>query len=427
MQYRIYRTTCFAAALLLAFAISAGSAHALSDKGYRALHNFSKVLHYIEENYVSEVDEDKLIQGAVQGMVSTLDAHSVYMTPEINRELKVDTTGRFDGVGIEVAVRNNSLVIVAPIKDSPADKAGIKSGDRIVRINGVSTKNMNLGEAVMKMRGSRGSRVTLTLYRDGVAQPFNVSVTRQIISVPSVRAQMLGDGIAYASISSFQQGTSRSLEKSLKELSKKGEVDGLILDLRHNPGGLLEQSVEVSDLFLKSGTIVSTDNKGKEVDRREATAQGTEPDYPMVVLVDEGSASASEIVAGALKDNGRATIIGTKTFGKGSVQTVIDLDDGSGLKITVAFYRTPSGRIINDQGIVPDIVVAAKSPEVAAKEAAAKSLADKVAPVEGDEEKENEKDEEEAKQKPAEKPPLVDYQKEKAIDFLKSKITSKKS
>jgi len=410
------------ATLIFAVSFFARDAGALSDKGYKALHNFTKVLHYIEENYVTQVDEDKLIQGAVQGMVSTLDPHSVYMTPELNRELKVDNSGRFDGVGIEVAVRNNSLVVVAPIKDSPADKAGIKTGDRVMRIDGVSTKNMNLGEAVMKMRGKRGSRVTFAIYREGLPKTFNVSLTRQIINVPSVKSEMFEDGIAFASISSFQQGTLRSLEKSLRELAKKGEIRGLILDLRRNPGGLLEQAVEISDMFLKQGVIVSTENKGKEVDRREASTQGTEPDYPIAILVDGGSASASEIVAGALKDNGRATVIGTKTFGKGSVQTVIDLDDGAGLKITVAYYRTPSGRIIQDQGIVPDIIVEAKPAEP--KQAAAKPR-ENAPPPETEAEKE-ETPEPEVKQKPEEKAPEIDLQKQRAIDFLKSKIAQDK-
>ena len=394
---------------VLAVAFLCRDAHALSDKGYKALHNFSKVLHYIEENYVSEVDEEALLQGAVQGMVSTLDPHSVYMSPEINRELKVDTSGRFDGVGIEVSVRKGELVVVAPIRDSPAARAGIRAGDRIVKINGTATKDINLSEAVMRMRGRRGSRVTLTLAREGEKRPFNVTITRQIINVPSVGYELLGDGIAYASISSFQSGTARSLAKALKGMSKAEPIRGLVLDLRHNPGGLLEQAVEVSDLFLDEGVIVTTDNRGKEVDRREAFPEGTQPDYPIAVLIDGGSASAAEIVAGALKGNGRATVLGTTSFGKGSVQTVIDLDDGAGLKITIAYYRTPSGRLIHDQGVLPDIAVEAEPPK--AKRA----------------EVEAEADEEEAEGAPEAVEPKVDLQRERAIEFLKSKAVIKDS
>ncbi len=378
---------------------------ALTDKGYRSLHNFSKVLHYIEENYVTEVDEEKLIQGAVRGMVDTLDPHSVYMSPEINKELKVDTSGRFDGVGIEVAVKDGVLTVVAPIKDSPADRAGIQTGDRIIKINGDSTKGMNLGEAVTKMRGRRGSRVTLTIAREGEKAPIEVSVTRQIINVPSVSAEALGDGLVYASVSSFQTGTARALEKALKELAKKEPIRGLVLDLRKNPGGLLEQAVAMSDTFLERGIIVTTESRGQEIDRRDAHAEDTEPDYPIVLLVDEGSASASEIVAGALQENGRAKVLGKKSFGKGSVQTVIDLDDGSGLKLTIAYYKTPKGRIIQDQGIIPDIEVEAKPPKEA-------KLPKEAEPEEAEAEAE-------AEELPLVKKPRVDYQKERAIEELR--------
>ncbi len=391
--------------LIISLTVSAifvpASAFSLTDKGYRALHNFSRVLHYIEDNYVSEVDEEKLLQGAIRGMVETLDPHSVYMSPEINRELKVDTKGRFDGVGIEVAVRHGHLVVVAPIKDSPADKAGMQAGDRIIKIDGIPTKGMNLGEAVTKIRGRRRSKVTITIEREGIKNPMDFSMTRQIINVPSVRAEALGDGLGFIEISSFQQGTARSLEKALDDLSKKEPLRGIILDLRKNPGGLLEQAVVISDLFLPQGTIVSTETKGNEIDRREAHAEGTEPDYPIVILVDEGSASASEIVAAALRDNNRATILGTNTFGKGSVQTVIDLDDGSGLKLTVAYYKTPSGHLIHEQGIAPDIEVSAKPPE-------------KIVEVE------------EEKEKPKKLEPSIDYQRQRAIELLRKMTKGEK-
>jgi carboxyl-terminal processing protease len=336
---------------------------ALSEKGYKALHNFTKVLHYIETNYASEVDEEELIDGAISGMLRTLDPHSVYMRPELYRELKVDTRGRFDGIGIEVTVRDRALTVVAPIKGSPASKQGIRAGDKILKINGHYTKDLNLSEAVSMMRGRRGSQVTLTLGRKGSKRPIDITITRRVIKVPSVNSRFLQGGYAYLSISNFQQGTARAVRKGLKKLSKKERIEGLVLDLRHDPGGLLDQSIAVSDIFLSSGVIVTTRTRGKEIDRRVAHEEGTQPDYPIVVLVDGGTASAAEIVAGALQDNKRATVMGTTSFGKGSVQTVIDLDGGSGLKLTIAHYYTPSDKLIHGIGIKPDVVVPAHAPK----------------------------------------------------------------
>lgn len=400
-------STIFAACLLVLCSISPKSAYALSDEGYKALHIFSKVLHYVEENYVDEVNDEDLIQGAIRGMMDALDPHSVYMSPEIYRELKVDTKGRFDGIGIEVAVRGGALVVVSPIKGSPADEAGIQTGDQIIKINGKSTAGMDLIEAVTNMRGKRGSKVVLTLRREGAKKPLDIAVVRRIINIPSVKWALYDGKYGYANITNFQQGTARSLEKAIKDLDgqvgKNAHIEGLILDLRKNPGGLLEQAVAVSDLFLKTGTIVSTVSRGKEIDRSEAHEKDTLPDYPIIVLVDGGSASASEIVAGALQDNRRAVIMGTKSFGKGSVQTVIDLDDGSGLKLTIARYLTPNGRIIQDRGIEPDVVVPAK-PSAPKKEAAAEGA------------------EKEAEKEPvAEEPEYKgDYQLDRAIDYIKN-------
>jgi carboxyl-terminal processing protease len=416
LSCRITIAVVSVAAACLALAFAPRQAFALTDEGYKALHNFTKVLHYVEDNYVTEVDEEKLIRGAIRGMLSTLDPHSVYMSPEVNRELKVDTSGRFDGVGIEVAVREGALVIVAPIKESPAEKLGIQSGDRILKINGASTKDMNLADAVTKMRGRRGSKVTLTLERAGLKHPFEVTIVRQIINVPSVRFEALGDGLVYASISGFQSGTVRALEKGLAEEAQKGPIKGLILDVRKNPGGLFESAVDMADLFLDKGIIVTTESRGKEIDRREAHAEGNEPDYPIVVLVDGGSASASEILAGALQDNRRAEVMGTRSFGKGSVQAVIDLDDGSGLKLTIAYYHTPSGRLIQDRGIEPDIVVPAK---LAKQQAAAEIKVEQQSEAEAKAEaKAEEKTETEARAE-EKRAPKVDYQKQQAIEELR--------
>lgn len=409
-------------AAVVVFALAAPMrAQALSEKGFKSLHILTKILYYVEENYVTSVDEQNLIRGAIRGMLGTLDPHTVYMSPEVYHELKVDTSGRFDGIGIEVTLRDGWLTIVSPIKGSPAEEAGVQSGDRIIRINGHPTKDLNLSEAVTMMRGKRGSHVILTIARQGVKNPFDVSITRKIIKVPSVTYRLEDGNIGYAAISSFQQGTTRALEKALKEMEATGPLSGLILDLRKNPGGLLEQAVEVSDLFLDHGVIVTTESRGQEIDRREAHGVDTEPDYPMVVLVDGGSASAAEIVAGALQDNKRATVIGTTSFGKGSVQTVIDLDDGSGLKITIARYLTPSGRVIQDQGIKPDIVVSAKPPKEVATEAEAPIPPEM--PAEGKPAGGEEKRAVEAK---PEAQPKGDFQLERALEFLRSKAPAGK-
>lgn len=372
---------------------------ALTEKGYGALHVFTKIIHYVEDNYVSAVDEENMIRGAIRGMLSTLDPHTVYMTPEVYRELKVDTSGRFDGIGIEVAIRDGWLTVVSAIRGSPADLAGIQAGDRIVKVNGHPTRDLNLSEAVTLMRGKRGSRVVLNISRHGVKGPLDVTITRRIIKVPSVSASLHDGGIGYVAISSFQQGTTKSVEKALGELAAKGPLVGLVLDLRRNPGGLLEQAVSVADIFLDKGVIVTTQSRGKEVDRREAHGEGTEPNYPMLILVDGGSASAAEIVAGALQDNKRAAVMGTTSFGKGSVQTVIDLDDGSGLKLTIAHYLTPSGRVIQDHGIDPDVEVPAKRPQPKAAEGAEVKEEEAPAPAEKKQE---------------------DYQLERALEYLRA-------
>lgn len=344
------------------------SVYALSEKGFEKLRIFSKVLTQIESNYVQAVDEEELVTGAIHGLTSALDPHSVYMSKEVYKELQVETGGRFGGVGIEVTLKQGWLTVVAPIEGSPAEKAHILPGDRIIKIDGHSTREMGLGDSVSKMRGKSGSKITLTISRDGVKNPFEVTFAREIIKVQSVKGEMMDGGIGYARITSFQTHTGRDLGKMLKKFKKTAPIQGLILDVRNNPGGLLEEAVSVSDLFLKEGLIVSTVSRSQEIDRKEATPDD-EGDFPIVVLVNGGSASASEIVAGALQDHKRAVIMGTQSFGKGSVQSVIELDDGSALKLTIARYLTPSGRSIQSLGITPDIVVEdAPSPKVDASD-----------------------------------------------------------
>lgn len=340
------------------------AARALPEKIYKALDLFSKVLYIVEKDYVEEVDGQNLVYGAIKGMLGTLDPYTVFLSPDVYKELKVDTLGRFGGVGIEITLQNGVLTIVSPIEDTPAARAGVRSGDKIVKINGAVTKGMNLADAVRRMRGGKNSKLTLTLYREGVAKPFDVTLTREEIKIKSVKAEMLEKGVGLARITGFQENTFEELRKALEDLSKQG-MKSLIIDLRNNPGGLLEQAIDISDLFLRSGTIVSTRGRKGPIEVRSAKGDAIYPELPIVVLVNKGSASASEIVAGALQDNHRAKLIGTQTFGKGSVQTVIDLGEDTGVKLTIARYYTPSGKSIDGIGVAPDFVVEGEVPTAA--------------------------------------------------------------
>jgi len=341
---------------------------------YEKLKVFTEILSLVQSNYVDEVNSKDLMYGAVKGMLETLDPHSSFMPPELFKEMQVETQGSFGGLGIEITVKDRMLTVVAPIEGTPADKSGLQPGDRIVKIEGQPTKDMTLMDAVRQLRGPKGSKVTISLLREGQTEPFDVTLTRETIEVKSVRSKDLGDGIYYARISSFQERTGKDLEHVLDE-AKKAKATAFVLDLRNDPGGLLNQAVAVSDLFLDKGQlIVYTKGRLKNQDLRfTAEHNGDFPRLPMVVLVNGGSASASEIVAGAMQDWKRAILLGTKTFGKGSVQTVIPLSDGSGLRLTTAKYYTPKGRSIHGVGIEPDIVVEVKPPETKAAAAEAPS------------------------------------------------------
>ncbi len=331
---------------------------------YEKLKVFTEILSLVQSNYVDEVNSKELIYGAVKGMLETLDPHSSFMPPDAFREMQVETQGSFGGLGIEITVKDRMLTVVAPIEGTPADRAGIHPGDRIVKIEGQLTKDMTLMDAVRRLRGPKGSKVTISILRDGQLEPIDVTLVREVIEVKSVRQKDLGDGIYYVRIASFQERTSKDLERALEQ-AQKSSSNALILDLRNDPGGLLNQAVAVSDMFLDKGQlIVYTRGRQKDQDLRfTAEHAAIYSTLPMVVLVNGGSASASEIVAGALQDWKRAVILGTKTFGKGSVQTVIPLSDGSGLRLTTAKYFTPKGRSIHGSGIVPDIVVELPKPE----------------------------------------------------------------
>ncbi|MFH1091018.1 MAG: S41 family peptidase [Pseudomonadota bacterium] len=352
-------------ACIVAFTLGARTQAATPEETYAKIKVLSLVLYQIQENYVEDTKPEDLIYGAIQGMLKTLDPHSSFMTPEQMKEFRVETSGAFTGVGIEISLKDNVLTVVSPIEDTPAYKAGVRAGDQIVKIDGKLTKGMSLVEAVRMIRGPKGSAVALTLHRQGVPQFIEVSIVRDVIPLRSVRFELLDKLYGYVRIINFQGDTTSRLREALEKLQSGPEpLKGLIIDLRNNPGGLLDQSVRVSDLFIKEGLVVST--RGKLAHHNmEFKAQGmtVAQDYPIVVLVNEGSASASEIVAGALQDHKRALIVGAKTFGKGSVQTIIPLPDGSGLRLTTAKYYTPNGRSIQATGIEPDVVVPSSWPK----------------------------------------------------------------
>ena len=320
---------------------------------------FGDVLSVIQGSYVEEPDVDNLVQGAIKGMLQTLDPHSSYLTPDMLKQVEVETKGVFGGLGIEIGIKDGILTVIAPIDDTPAFRAGLKAGDKIVKIENESTRDMTVTDAVKKLRGEPGTKVTIWIMRDGLGEPRDYTITRDIIKIKSVKSKAMGDGIAYVKLIQFQQDSSAELEKALEAARKeKDGIRGLVLDLRNNPGGLLDQAVKVADEFIESGLIVYTDGriesqKYKYFARKEGTWTG----FPIVVLVNAGSASASEIVAGALQDHGRAILLGTKSFGKGSVQTILPLEDGSALRLTTARYFTPNGRSIQAKGIEPDIVI----------------------------------------------------------------------
>jgi carboxyl-terminal processing protease len=331
---------------------------------YRKLDVFSHVLSLIENNYVETVDETRLLYGAVDGMVRTLDPHSSFMDPRAYAALKEETEGEYGGVGLELATRGEDVVVVAPIDDTPAARAGFQPGDRLLEIDGRAVHGWREAEAVRALTGAPGTKVTVKAQRAAWSEPRSFTLVRDVIRIVSVEQKLFDRKLAYVKIKSFQDRTDVYLRKAIESLRGEagGHLGGLVLDLRHNPGGLLDQAVKVADRFMDGGVIVTTKGRGgKHVEVEKAHGKGTEPRYPMVVLVDGGTASASEIVAGALQDSGRAVVIGTRTFGKGSVQTVIELEDGSGLKLTVARYYTPSGRSIQERGISPDIWVKASA------------------------------------------------------------------
>ena len=332
---------------------------ASDEKKYETLKLFTEVLEELEKNYVDEVDADELIHNAIKGMVGNLDPHSSFMPPEAFDDLQDDTKGEFSGIGIVITTKEGILTVVSPIEGTPAYKAGIQAGDIIIKIDDASTKGMALWEAVGKMRGPRYKKVLITVIREGEIVPLTFALKRDLIPMTSVRSAVLKPGYGYLRVTNFRMNTTEDMEKQLKKLETgNAPLRGLVIDLRDNPGGLLDQAIKMSDLFLDQGSIVSIKGRlEKNTQVFNAYPDQEDRDYPIVVLINGGSASASEIVAGALQDHSRALILGTPSFGKGSVQTVRPLKDGFGIKYTIARYYTPNGRSIQAKGIQPDIEV----------------------------------------------------------------------
>ncbi len=357
------RVALFALALFAGgfTATELASARTADSSPYAMLQQMARVLVLIENDYVEPVDRARLVQGAIKGMVAELDPHSDYLTPEDYAIFQSDTEGRFAGVGVEVDFRDDYVTVIAPIEGSPAERAGIRSGDRIIAIDNGSVRGKSPDQLVRIMRGKPGTQVTLTVRRKGSDKLLYFSLTREIIKVSSVTGKLLAGDVAYVRIKQFQDGTHEELLQTIAKLRERahGKLQGVLLDLRNNPGGLVDEASGVADEFLSGGTIYTTRHRGKIVDTVTATSGGAFASGPVVALVNEYSASAAELVAGALQDQHRASLVGARTFGKGSVQTIVDLPGGAGLRLTTMRYYTPSGRSIQAQGVMPDVKVAA--------------------------------------------------------------------
>jgi len=392
------------------------------------LRSFTEVFSRIKSDYVEPVEDKKLLEDAVQGMLAGLDPHSAYLDADSFKDMRVETEGQFGGLGIEVTMENGFVKVVSPIEDTPAARAGVKPGDLIIRLDDKAVKGLTLTEAVRFMRGKPGSDITLTIVREGATKPLKITLTRAVIKIQSVKSRMLESGFGYVRVTQFQAGTDKGLAEALKKLEteNKGTLRGMILDLRNNPGGVLNSAVGVSDAFLDKGLIVYTEGRVADSKMKlSATPGDLLNGAPMVVLINGGSASASEIVAGALQDHKRAVIMGTKSFGKGSVQTIIPVSNGAALKITTARYYTPSGRSIQASGIVPDIVT--EEARITKSEAAdrlreadlARHLenGDEIAKPKEEPKKEDKKDDK--KKDEAGKPAVEDYQLQEALNLLK--------
>ena len=345
-------------------ALTAAAYGASGDNKYNDMKRFSKAYDLIRNGYVRDVTSEEMMNGAIKGMLEALDPHSTFLNKEDFKEMQEATSGEFFGIGIEISTENNQLIVVSPIEDTPADKAGLKAGDVILSVDGQLTQDMSTQEAVSKIRGPKGTSVELLILHKEAKAPTTVKIVRDAIPLISVKSRFLDeDGYLWVRLTRFNDRTTQELLDALREQAKKSAIKGIVLDLRNNPGGLFKQSVTVADVFLKRGTIVSMRGRGGVVlETHEAKNLSSDITCPLVVLVNQGSASASEIVAGALQDHNRAVIIGERTFGKGSVQKIEPLGDGTAIKMTIARYYTPNGRSIQAEGIKPDLEVAFEPP-----------------------------------------------------------------
>jgi carboxyl-terminal processing protease len=389
---------------------------------FEGLKTFSEVYGRIRQDYVEPVADNKLLEDAIRGMLSGLDPHSAYLDQEQYNELKVGTTGQFGGLGIEVGLENGFVKVISPIDDTPAQKAGIKAGDLIIRLDDKPVKGMSLNDAVKTMRGEPGSEIVLTVVREGLEQPLKIKIIRDIIKVKSVKSRTLEEGYGYIRITSFQAKTGENVVDAINELKKDRDLKGLVLDLRNNPGGVLNAAVSVSDAFLESGLVVYTDGRIEDAKMKfNATPGDILKGAPIVVLINAGSASASEIVAGALQDQKRAIIMGEKTFGKGSVQTILPTSNGGAVKLTTARYYTPSGRSIQAEGIVPDVAISKVKLEAAQQsEFSPIKEADLVGHLNNEKAQRKDKDKgKSAEEKTEEALALQDYPLNEALNLLK--------
>jgi carboxyl-terminal processing protease len=375
---------------------------AVSNSIYEDLKVFTDVLGLVQKEYVEETDSKNLVYGAIKGMLETLDPHSAFMPPDMYKEMQAETKGRFDGIGIEITLKDGVLTVVSPIEGTPAFKAGILANDQIIKIEGESTKNLTLQDSVKRLRGPKGTKVTITIMREGFSKPQEFTLIRDVIPIRSVRYEMLEKQYGYIRLSQFQEKTDSEFEKAFKTLEEesKGNLKGLVLDLRNNPGGLLDQAVKVADRFKM---------------KFYAHGKKTIPRYPLVVLINSGSASGAEILAGAIQDQRRGILVGTQTFGKGSVQTIFPLKDGSGLRLTTARYFTPNGRSIQAKGITPDVVVKPSRPEEEKESLLPKH------PMEKDLERHLvDKEKDKTKKEGVKEKKPVDPQLDRALEILKS-------
>ena len=428
MLQKLRTSTFFIAGLLIGLSLAIGhSVYALKDTEetipFKDLQAFSDVFSRIKSDYVEAVDDKKLIEDAIRGMLSGLDPHSSYLDGEEFSELRIGTTGQFGGLGIEVGMENGFVKVISPIDDTPAERSGVKAKDLIIRLDEKPVKGMSLNDAVKIMRGKPDTDIKLTIVREGEPKPLEITITREIIRVKSVKKRLLEPDYGYVRITNFQSRTSTDLLKAISDLQEKGKLKGMVLDLRNNPGGVLNGAVGVSDAFLDDGLIVYTEGRIDDSSMKYTATPGDALNgQPLVVLVNGGSASASEIVAGAMQDHKRGIIMGFKTFGKGSVQTIQELRNGSAVKLTTARYYTPSGRSIQAEGIIPDIElrdIEVKSSKKPAKTISEKDLTghlDNPVNGEGEDNTDNKDEPEEAN---SDKLSETDYQLFEALNLLK--------